>query len=108
MHNRQSARLSYKSGCVTLTWCIIMLRFDSSSLNVWLIFQTKNNARNAPHLPKSCTEAMTRVLQIVTHTVREKRNGVQRRTKVSFGRTMMQSTGATAVGEKAHLQTKRR
>jgi len=36
------------------------------------------------------------------------RNGVQRRIKVSFGRAMMQSIGAAAVGEKARLRMKQR
>ena len=30
--------------------------------------------------------------------------GEQRRTKLSFGRTMMQSVGAAAVGKKVHLR----
>jgi len=46
----------------------------------------------ALHLSKSHTEAITRVLQIVTY-IRSKgeRNGIQRRTKLSFSRTMMQA-----------------
>ena len=36
------------SGCVALLWCIITLRFTSSSLNVWLTFQAKNNVRSTP------------------------------------------------------------
>jgi len=77
----------YKSGCVTLTRCIITLCFTSSSLNVWLIFQAKNNGRSAP----ACT-ALTEVSHW-SHNARGKgeRNGVQRRTKVSFGKTMMQT-----------------
>ena len=49
MHDRQSACPSYwyKSGCVALTRCIIMLRFASNSLNIWLPFLAKNNARSA-------------------------------------------------------------
>ena len=43
----------------------------------------------ALHLPKSRTKAITRVPQFATYVVREK--GMQMRTKVSFGRTMMQT-----------------
>ena len=82
MHNHQSACPSYwyKSGCATLTWCIITLRFASSSSNVWLPFQAKNNVRSAPastralhsYVHKSHTEAITCILQIVTYVVKEK------------------------------------
>ena len=38
----------------------------------------------------------------------QERNGEQRRTKISFGRTMMRALKVhAAVGEKAHLRTKR-
>ena len=36
------------------------------------MFGTKNNARNALHLPKSLIKAITHILQIVTYAVREK------------------------------------
>jgi len=65
----------YKSGCVALTRSIIILHFASSSSNIWLTFQAKNNVRSAPactHLPKSHTEAIMRISQIVTYAVREK------------------------------------
>ena len=37
-----------KSGCVALTQCIITLHFTSNSLNVWLLFQARNNIRSTP------------------------------------------------------------
>ena len=40
--------IDIKSGCVALTRCITTLCFASSSVNVWLTFQAKNNARSAP------------------------------------------------------------
>ena len=52
-----------------------MLCFASSSSNVWLPFQAKNNVEASLlvlHLPKSHTEAITCILQIVTYAVREK------------------------------------
>jgi len=65
-----------------------------SSSNIWLTFQAKNIARS--------THACTTVTQVShrshnAHTAtrhlrgKGKRNGVQMRTKVSFGRTMMQA-----------------
>jgi len=45
----------------------------------------------ALHLPKSCTEAITRVPQIVTYAVRDKGMEYKGEKKVSFGRTMMQA-----------------
>ena len=45
----------------------------------------------ALHLPKSHTEAIMHVPQIVTYTVREKGMEYKKRTKVSFGGTMMQA-----------------
>ena len=84
-----------KSGLSTaLAGCIIMLRFASSSSNIWLTFQAKSNVRTAP----ACT-ALTYVSH-QSHNMRTanchlrskgERNGVQRRTKVSFGRTIMQA-----------------
>jgi len=65
----------YKSGCVALTRCITMLHFASSSSNVLLTFQAKNNIRSALlalHLLKSRTKAITRGPQILTYVVREK------------------------------------
>jgi len=95
VHNRQSTHPNYwyKSGCVALTWCIITFHFAFSSLNVWLIFQAKNNVRSTP----ACT-ALIQVLhwshnaRTLTHHLHGsgERNGVQRRIKVSFGRTMVQ------------------
>jgi len=32
----------------TSTWCITMLHFATSSSNVWLTFQAKNNVRSVP------------------------------------------------------------
>ena len=77
MHNRQSTCPSYwyKSGCITKKRCIIMLHFASSSSNVWLTFQAKNNARSTPAcnvLTRSRTKAIMHVLEIVTYAVREK------------------------------------
>jgi len=60
------------------TQCIITLHFVSSSSNVWLTFQAKNNARStsactiALHLPTPRTEAIMCVPQIITYVVREK------------------------------------
>ena len=73
--SKRMPQLSIQSGCVVLAWCIIMPRFASSSSNVWLLFQVKNNVRSAP----ACT-ALTEVLYqrhnvhtaIVTYAVREK------------------------------------
>jgi len=68
--------------------------FTSRSLNFWLPFQGKNNVRSTP----ACT-----TLSYVSHQSQNEhtanchlhskgeRNGVQRRTKVSFGRTMIQA-----------------
>jgi len=62
---------------------------------LWVTVQAKNSARNAPvlalHLAKTCTEATTSVLQIITYAVREK--GVEHKgeQRGSFGRTMMQA-----------------
>jgi len=71
MDNHQSACPSYwyKSGCVALTGCIITLCFASSSSNVWLTFQAKNNIALllTLHSPKSCTEAIMHAPQIVTY-----------------------------------------
>ena len=89
-----SACFSYqlKSGCVIqLFHCITTLRFQ---LTHWVTVQAQNNVKTPPfppllelHIPKSCTEAIMRILQIITYAVREK--GAQRRTRVSFGRTIM-------------------
>jgi len=76
MHDCQSAHHSYwyKSGCVTFTWCIITLRFTSSSSNIWSKQRIRQEAPLlALHLLKSHTEAITRIPQIVTYEVREKR-----------------------------------
>ena len=77
MLDHQSPRPSYwyKSGCIALTRCISMLCFASSYSNIWLTFQPKNNTRRALlalHLPKSHTEAIRRVTQIVTYVAVEK------------------------------------
>jgi len=55
-----------------LTWCIITLGLATSSSNIWLTLQAKNNARSAPELLKSRTEAIMCVPQIIIYTVREK------------------------------------
>jgi len=57
---RKRDRQSARSSCVTLTQHIITLCFTSPLL-----------ALNLP-VPKSCTEAITHVLEIVTYHVREK------------------------------------
>ena len=44
----------------------------------------------ALHLPKSRTETIARVPQIIIYAAKGQRNVVQRKTLVSFGRTMMQ------------------
>ena len=49
----------------------------------------------------SCTQAITLMLHIVTYST-------QRRTKVSFGRTMMQSIATAVVGKKTHHLMKQR
>ena len=54
---------------------------------LWITSQAKNSARKAyvsSALTKSCTLAITRILTNADW------KGTQRRTKVSFGRTMMQ------------------
>ena len=81
-----------KSGYFALTQWIIMLCFTSSSSNVWLPFQAKNNIR----IPPACT-ALTLVSHRShnVHTTNRhlcgkgERNGILRRKKISFGRTMM-------------------
>ena len=45
----------------------------------------------AVHLPKSCTIAITCIATTNHHLTEVERNGVQRKTKVSFGRTIMQA-----------------
>ena len=86
MHDRQSAHPSYwyKSGCVALTRCISTLRFTSSSLNVWLPFQAKNNVR----IPPACTGVSHQSHNAHTTNChlcgKGERNGIQRRTKVSL------------------------
>ena len=82
-----------KSWCVTwLLCCITTLHFQL--LVLWTLsvtVQAKNSVTNTPvSVAKSCTEAMMHTLQIITYEVVEK-NGAQRRTKVSFVRTMMQA-----------------
>ena len=59
------------------------------------IISSKNSVKVpllALHLPKSCTEALTCVNTAYCHLRgKGEMNGVQRRAKVSFGRTMMQA-----------------
>ena len=72
-----------------------MLHFASSSSNVWLTFQAKNNAKSTP----ACTALTYKVLHQIHNACtanrylrgKGERDTVQRRTKVSFGRTMMQA-----------------
>ena len=69
--------IDIKVGVSLLTWCITTLHFTISTSNVWLSFQAKNNVRSAPpllalHLPKSRTEALMLVPQIITYVVVEK------------------------------------
>jgi len=56
----------------------------------------------ALHFPKSRTEAITHVPQIVTYTVREK--GMKYKGGLWYNHDA--SIGAAAVGEKARLRTK--
>jgi len=79
---------------VALTRCIITLCFASRSSNVWLPFQAKNNVTSAP-----VSTGLTKVSHRSHYTCtanrhlcgKGERNGIQRRTKVSFGRTMIQA-----------------
>ena len=48
MENTECTIVKALSGCVTLTLCIIMLHFASSSSNVWLTFPAKTNVRSVP------------------------------------------------------------
>ena len=81
----------FKSGFVAWSWCIAKLLFISRSLNM---FQAKNNVRSAP-ASSALTLASHQSHNACTanrhlHGSGE-RMGVQRRTKVSFSRTMMQA-----------------
>jgi len=110
MHDCQSTHPSYwyKSGCVTLAWCISTLCFASSSSNIWLPFQAKNNVRSAPCL--QCIYVSLTPSHNARTTNRHlhgkgERNGVQRKqSKLWYDA----SIGAAAVGKKAHLRMKRR
>jgi len=59
----------------------------------------------ALHLPKSHTEAITRVLQIVTYVVREK--GMEYKGKLWLNHDVSTGAAAAAVGKKAHFRMKR-
>jgi len=80
----------FKSGCIT--WLLLCLSLAVRTC--YATSQAENNIRSAP-----ASSALTVVLHwsyselTANHCVRakEERNRVQRRTKVSFGRTMMQA-----------------
>ena len=74
----------------------------------WATFKANNSVRSAPAFTLVLHQAIMCIPQIVMHLCSKgERNGAQRETKVSFGRTMMQALhGAAVVGEKAHLGTK--
>ena len=92
--NRHAFSYWYKSGCVTLTQCIITTHFASSSSNIWLAFQAKNKIRSS-----LASTVLTLVWHrshtacTANHYLRDsgERNWVLRRTKVSLGRTVMQA-----------------
>ena len=71
MHDCQSPCPSYwyKSGCAILRWCIFTFCFASSSSNVWLAFQAKNNARSIP----ACTALTHQSHNTCTYTNRHLR-----------------------------------
>ena len=86
----------------------VSLHFISSYFEYfWVTFHTKNRVK---HHCQHCT--LTEAIKHVATTNRYlrcsgERNGAQRRTKVSIGRTMHDaSIGAAAVCEKVHLQMK--
>ena len=67
----------------------------------------KNSIRRAPAssaLTKSQTKAITCIPQYMQHS--GEMNGVQKRTKVSFGRIMMQALELLLLAKKAGLGTK--
>jgi len=99
MLDHQSMCPSYwlKSGCVTWSLCFISL---PALQTLYVMFQTKK-CLAALHLPKSCIEAITHVLQIITYAAVEK--GMEHK-----GEQMWTSIGTDAVGEKAHLRAKKR
>ena len=74
---------------VALTLCFVLL----PGLQTFGYHSKQRIALQAPllalRLPKSLTKAIARIPQIVT--CKGERNGIQRRTKVSFVRTMMQA-----------------
>ena len=68
------AAINQTSGCSTRSQCITMLHFQLLQTNL-ATFQAKNSVRSAPaslHLPKSRTEVIMRIPQIVTKAVVEK------------------------------------
>ena len=84
--------INLKSGCVAQSQCTATL-FLKLLQALWVIVQAMNSIRNAP-----ASIALTQVLHWShnAHTTNHhlcakvERNGTQRRTKVSFDKTMMQ------------------
>jgi len=64
--------------CLIMVYCCALLYVLPPLQRLWVTFQAKNNIQSASatyavlHLPKSRTEAITFVPQIVTYAVREK------------------------------------
>ena len=83
----------FKSGCVTQSWCITMLFFQLLWTH-WATFLAKNSKRSI-----LASTAFTQVShwshnsRAANHHQRysRERKEAQRRTKISFGRTMMQA-----------------
>ena len=96
---------SFWAGCVALPWYFTMLPFAFSSLNVWLTFQAKNNARSSPAsttLAQVLHKVHTTVPKIITHTVVEKwmeYKAEQRRALVE----LWCKVGVAAIGKKAWI-----
>ena len=67
-----------------------ILRFQLLQ-TLWITAQAKNSIRNVPALTQVSRQSHNvRTVNCHLHS-KEERNGAQRKTKVSFGRTMMQA-----------------
>jgi len=78
----------------------------------WTAFQAKNNVRSAPaNSALTVVSNQSQGAHTANRHLRAKgeRNGLQKRTKIIFDKTMMQALhGAAAVGKKAHVRMKQR
>ena len=94
-------KCSIVKACPSFIYLKVCVPFDHGALlriilllAFWATFHEKNNVRNAP-----ASSALTLVLHRSHNTrtanrhlyVKGERNGAQRRTKINFGRTMMQA-----------------